>query len=82
MKAAAVLVGMSWMWTLALSTTRPHADARLRADARGRDGGVREELAAERGPLSRSRGRASACASSTADPIRPAIFRFERFRAH
>ena len=25
---------------------RPHADARLRGDARGRDGGVREELAA------------------------------------
>ena len=24
----------------------PHADARLRGDARGRDGGVREELAA------------------------------------
>jgi hypothetical protein len=32
-------VGMSWMWTSPSST-------RLLADARGRDGGVREELAA------------------------------------
>jgi hypothetical protein len=30
MKAAAVPVGMSWMWTLAFG--RSHADARLRGD--------------------------------------------------
>jgi hypothetical protein len=42
MKAAAVPVGMSWMWP----PRRPHADARLRAEARGRDGGVRQKLAA------------------------------------
>ena len=47
MKAAAVPVGMSWMWTLAFghhedrTPTHGYAD-----DARGRDGGVREELAA------------------------------------
>ena len=45
MKAAAVPVGMSWMWTLAFwqhedrTPTHGYAD-----DARGRDGGVREEL--------------------------------------
>jgi hypothetical protein len=39
MKAAAVLVGMSGMWTLVFE--HHHADARLRADARGGDGGVR-----------------------------------------
>jgi len=47
MKAAAVPVGMSWMWTLAFGhheDRRPNA--RLRADARGGDGGVREELEA------------------------------------
>jgi len=44
MKAAAVPVGMSWMWTLAFghhedrTPTHGYAD-----DARGRDGGVREE---------------------------------------
>jgi hypothetical protein len=36
MNAAAAPGGMSWMWTL-------HADPRLRADARGRDGGVRQQ---------------------------------------
>src|SRR5215831_18763111 len=40
-------VGTPWMWTLRLRPSRgPHADARLRADARGRDGGVRIKLAA------------------------------------
>jgi len=45
MKVAAVLVGMFWMWTLAYDVGSLAA-ARLRADARGRDGGVREKLAA------------------------------------
>ena len=43
MLAAAAPVGSPWLWTLAYG---PHADARLRADARGGDGGVREELEA------------------------------------
>ena len=36
-----------WLWTLAFGQheDRSVADARLRGDARGRDGGVREELA-------------------------------------
>ena len=47
MKAAAAPVGMSWMWTLAFAIPRgPHTDARLRRDARGRDGGVCQGLAA------------------------------------
>jgi len=47
MKAAAVPVGMSWMWTLAFghhedrTPTHGYAD-----DARGRDGGFRQKLAA------------------------------------
>ena len=44
MKAAAVPAGISWMWTLAFGG--PHPDAQLRADARGRNGGVCQELAA------------------------------------
>jgi hypothetical protein len=48
MKAAAVPVGMSWMWTLAFVAPRGSlADARLRGDARGRAGGICEELAKE-----------------------------------
>ena len=35
----------TWTFTFG-APRRPRADARLRADARGRDGGVREELAA------------------------------------
>jgi len=43
MKAAAGPVGMSWMWTLAYGYHEDRtADARPRADARGRDGGVRQ----------------------------------------
>jgi hypothetical protein len=41
-------------------STRPHADVRLRADARGRDGGVRQELAAgvsSKNPEVRFRGQ-------------------------
>jgi hypothetical protein len=41
-KANAAPVGAPWMWTLAFG----HTDARLRRDARGRDGGVRQKLAA------------------------------------
>jgi hypothetical protein len=45
-RAHAAPVGSPWMWTLALRLSRgPHTDARLRSNARGRDGGVREELA-------------------------------------
>jgi hypothetical protein len=47
MKAAAAPVGQPWLWTLAYGH-RPHADLRLRGDARGRDGCVRQELAANR----------------------------------
>src|SRR5215469_16162845 len=43
MKAAAAPEGTPWMWT---HHEDPHADARRRADARGRDGGVRQDLAA------------------------------------
>jgi hypothetical protein len=40
-------VGQPWLWTLAFGPVRrPHADARLRADVRGCDGGVHQELAA------------------------------------
>jgi hypothetical protein len=47
MRANAAPVGMPWMWTLAFrAPRRPNADARPCCDARGRDGGVREELAA------------------------------------
>src|SRR5262249_45130559 len=47
MKAAAAPVGQPWLWDAGLwPPRRPHADLRLRADARGCDGGVRQELAA------------------------------------
>src|SRR5262249_3681883 len=51
--------------------TRSHADARLRSDARGRDGGVRQELAAgvnrQEEPIRASviLARRCACAAST-----------------
>jgi hypothetical protein len=41
----------------------PHSDARLRGDARGRDGGVREKLAA--GGVLRSGGRSASGAKRT-----------------
>ena len=44
MKAAAAPVGVPWLWTHPV-LRRSSADARLRGEARGRDGGVREELA-------------------------------------
>jgi hypothetical protein len=47
MKAAAVPVGMSWMWTLAFGYHEDRTPTHgLRRDARGGDGGVREKLAA------------------------------------
>jgi hypothetical protein len=52
MKNAAAPVGQQWLWTLAFC---PPADARLRADARGSDGGVREELAEGIGRVSLTR---------------------------
>jgi hypothetical protein len=46
-KANASPVGASWMWTFSLRPPRgSDADAWLRRDARSRDGGLREELAA------------------------------------
>src|SRR5262249_39470782 len=50
MKAAASPVGSPWLWTYGFN---PPTDARLRADARGCYGGVREELAAGVSELSR-----------------------------
>jgi hypothetical protein len=46
MKAAAVPVGQSWLWTLGFEYGL-HGNPRLRGDARSRNGGVREELAAK-----------------------------------
>jgi len=47
MKAMAAPVGEPWLWTLAfVHHEDPHAYPRLRDDARGSDGGIREELAA------------------------------------
>jgi len=43
-KANASPVGASWMWTLAFGH-RPLAHARLRGNARGRNGGIRQKLA-------------------------------------
>ena len=46
-KVHAAPVGAPWMWTLAFGHHEgPHANARLCGDARGRDGGIRKELAA------------------------------------
>jgi len=46
-KAAAAPVGSPWMWTLALGYDEDRTpDARLGADARRRDGGVRKKVAA------------------------------------
>jgi len=42
MKVHAAPVGSPWMWTLAFGySPGPHADARLRSNTRGCDGGVR-----------------------------------------
>src|SRR5215472_9104453 len=46
-------LGTPWIWT----PRRSHADPRLRADARGCNGGVRQELAAGIGPRCHWRGR-------------------------
>jgi hypothetical protein len=47
-KANAAPVGSPWMWGLHLPAPRtPHANPRLRCDARGRHGCIRQELAAE-----------------------------------
>jgi len=47
MKVHAAPEGSPWMWTLAFGHHADRtADARLRADARGRYDGVRTELAA------------------------------------
>ena len=46
-KADAAPVGMPWMWTMLFDL--PLADARLRANTRGRDGGVREKFVTEQG---------------------------------
>jgi hypothetical protein len=43
-KAAASPVGTPWMWTLAFGHHEDRTPTRLRGDALGRDGGVREEL--------------------------------------
>jgi hypothetical protein len=60
MRAAAdALEAMLWMWTLDFGTMKT-ADARLRAEARGRDGGVRQEIGGAnsvRGQLSYWRNR-------------------------
>jgi hypothetical protein len=44
-KANAAPVGAPWMWTSLRSSRRSKPNARLCRDARGRDGGVREEVA-------------------------------------
>jgi hypothetical protein len=44
MKVHAAPVGTPWLWTLTFGQ-HEDANARLRADARGRDGGIRQELA-------------------------------------
>jgi hypothetical protein len=47
MKAAASPVGFPWMWTLAFGHHEDRTPTpRLCRDARGRDGGIRQELAA------------------------------------
>jgi len=46
MKAAAVPVGMSWMWTLAFGHHEDRTPTHGYGDLRGCDGGIREELAA------------------------------------
>jgi hypothetical protein len=47
MKVNAAPEEMPWLWTLAFGHHEDrHADARLRGDTRGRDGGVRQKLAA------------------------------------
>jgi hypothetical protein len=49
-KVHAPPVGTPWMWTLLFGYHEgPYTDARLGADARGRDGGIRQKLAAGSG---------------------------------
>ena len=62
MQAAAVPVGMSWMWTLAFGHHEDRTSAHGCRNARGRDGGVRQELAA--GVVLRSGG---VCRQSISD---------------
>ena len=65
MKAAAAPVDAPWLWTLAFRAPRgPHADARLRGDARGGDGGFREVVAA--GIATSHSGPATPAPSATA----------------
>jgi hypothetical protein len=45
-KVNAAPVGEPWMWTRLRASRRPHGNARLCRDARGRNGGIRQELAA------------------------------------
>jgi hypothetical protein len=45
-KSAAAPVGTPWFWTLAYSRLEDRTPTHGHADARGRDGGVRQELAA------------------------------------
>jgi hypothetical protein len=45
MRANAAPVDAPWLWALTFEHYESHADARLRGNARGRDGGIREELA-------------------------------------
>jgi hypothetical protein len=54
MKAAAAPVGTPWLLRLSRG---PNADPRLRGDARGCDGGLRQELATAIAPRRRWRGR-------------------------
>jgi hypothetical protein len=47
MKAAAAPIGQPWLWTLAYGHHEDRTPIHgLRGDTRGRDGGVRQELAA------------------------------------
>ena len=58
MKAAAASVGVPWLWTLAFGQHEDRIPTHgYAADARGRDGGVRQELAA--GVVLRSEGRSA-----------------------
>jgi len=47
MKVTTAPVGSPWLWTLAFSQHEDRCRRTLRADARGRDGGVREKMAGE-----------------------------------
>jgi len=60
MKAAAVLVGTRCLWMPPLVTTKTAADAWLLSNTRGRDGGIRQELAARMTAPMQYRGSESA----------------------